>query len=127
LNKTKCAGNVFDVGENVFSNNIFKIDLGLENNIHKINVNVNWNNTSARVISFYNNSIFFSSRFNIKLNRELLFEPRIDLGYGYGFIKSSDYNDGNLTDRDNGYFEIRYYLGLKYFIKIEESYKFKGV
>lgn len=116
-NNTTNIGIVFGVAKNVFSNNIIKIDLGLEDNIYNTDVNVKLNDTSTRKFSFYSNSIFFSSRFNITLSRKLLIGPRIDLGYGYGFIKSSDYNDGNLTNRDNSYYEIRYYIGIKYLLK----------
>ena len=116
-NKTKNIGIVFGVAKNVFSNNIIKIDLGLEDNIYNTDVNVKLNDTSTRKFSFYSNSIFFSSRFNITLSRKLLIGPRIDLGYGYGFIKSPEYNDGSLTNRENSYGESRYYIGIKYLLK----------
>lgn len=116
-NETQNIGIVFGIAKNVFHNDFLKIDLGLEENFFNTNVNVILNNSKTKAINFFSNSIFLSSRFNIYLSRKLLLGPRIDLGYGYGFIKRSDYNDSNLTDRSNGYFEIRYYLGIKYLFK----------
>ncbi len=77
------------------------------------------NQNTSNVLSIIEPVIFFNHEIDYRIFKNIDFILTVSVGYGNGLIKKgvdSSFKNDFRTDRDNGYGEIRYTYGLRFFL-----------